>query len=346
MMFSMAFIIFTLMNPSVLQSGSRNDITDVVTGSRDEMAELCELYFGVHYNTIGTIYICTMPLLLYKCLSRKALWIVPFGLSFVAILLLQSRSALVTVTISCCLMLIQRRQFGVLVLGAAVVGVTSLLWPGPTIKALFSIGLENSSTASADALLTGRVDFLWVPLLSEWTSNIGLFLFGAGRYGVMTSELWYTGTLIQATHAHNAFIDFFVDCGFIFFCVLVVFLFVGLVTAWRVGRKLNNDLYWALYICLFGFGIGMMTERAIFPTIDNMYVFPIIAMMINLARLRIQPRGKATAGAGLRAPTSRSRKVTASDRPPSSASFDGARRSNPAYGPGAISATRSKGEMD
>jgi hypothetical protein len=30
----------------------------------------------------------------------------------------------------------------------------------------------------------------------------------------------------------------------------------------------------------------MATERAIFPTVDNMYLFPIIAMMINLARLR------------------------------------------------------------
>jgi hypothetical protein len=30
----------------------------------------------------------------------------------------------------------------------------------------------------------------------------------------------------------------------------------------------------------------MATEREIFPTVDNMYVFPIIAMMINLARLR------------------------------------------------------------
>jgi hypothetical protein len=30
----------------------------------------------------------------------------------------------------------------------------------------------------------------------------------------------------------------------------------------------------------------MATERDILPTIENMYVFPIIAMMVNLARLR------------------------------------------------------------
>jgi hypothetical protein len=36
----------------------------------------------------------------------------------------------------------------------------------------------------------------------------------------------------------------------------------------------------------------MMTEREIFPLIDSMYVFPILAMMINLARLhyRFQPQ--------------------------------------------------------
>jgi len=102
----------------------------------------------------------------------------------------------------------------------------------------------------------------------------------------MTSELWYTGALIPATHAHNAIIDFFIDCGAILTSVLIILLLVGVATAWRVGRRLNSDLYWALFTCIFGFGIGMVTEREVFPSIDNMYVFPIIAMMINLARLR------------------------------------------------------------
>lgn len=271
---SVALIATALMNPAA-----------VFSGSRDEMANLCETYFGVHYNTIGTIYICTAPLLLYKILARNALWIVPLGLALAALLLLQSRSALVTVTISFFLILIQRRSFVILILGATVVGITSLLWIGPTIDALLSIGFESSSDVSVDALLTGRVDFIWVPLLNEWTSNIGLFLFGAGRFGMITSELWDTGAIIQATHAHNAVIDFFLDCGAIFSSMLVIFLLIGVATAFQVGRALNSALYWALFVSLFGFGIGMLTERAIFPTIDNMYVFPIIAMMINLARL-------------------------------------------------------------
>jgi hypothetical protein len=57
-------------------------------------------------------------------------------------------------------------------------------------------------------------------------------------------------------------------------------------TAWRVGRRLNSDLYWALFACIFGCGISMAAEGDILPRIDNMYAFPIIAMMINLARLR------------------------------------------------------------
>ncbi|SIO34638.1 hypothetical protein SAMN05443247_04221 [Bradyrhizobium erythrophlei] len=275
LLLSAALLIVVLMNPSVLLSGSRY-----------EMADLCETYFGVHYNTIGTIYICIAPLLLYKVLTRNALWIVPLGLSLAAVLVVQSRSALVTIAVSYCLILILMRRFVILILGAAVVGITALLWTGPTINALLSIGFEDSSDFSADALLTGRVDFIWVPLLNEWTSDIGLFLFGAGRYGMITSQLWYTGALIQATHAHNAIIDFFLDCGAIFTGVLIIFLFVGVAIAWQVGRRLNSDLYWALFTCVFGYGIGMMTEREIFPTIANMYLFPIIAMMINLARLR------------------------------------------------------------
>lgn len=286
LLLSIALIILAAMNPSLLSSGSQDEMHDLVSGSRDGMAELCRTYFGLNRNTIGTVYICTTPLLLYRVLTRSVFWIVPLGLSLLAILLLQSRSALVTVAIASCLFLLQRRKFVILGLIAAALGIVSLLWVGSTIESLLSIGFDSGSDFSADALLTGRVDHIWAPLLDEWTSDIGLFLFGAGRYGMMTSELWYTGTLIRATHAHNAIIDFFLDCGAIFTFVLIILLFTGVTTALRVGRSLNNDLYWALLACIIGFGIGTMTDREIFPTIDNMYVFPIIAMMINLARLR------------------------------------------------------------
>ena len=284
LLLSVAFIILVLMHPSVLSSGSPDEMAEVVSSNRDDMGKLCETYFGIYYNTIGTIYICTMPLLLYKAL-RNSFWIIPLGISLVAVLLLQSRSALIVVAISYCLFLIQRRKYLILIVGATAIGIVSLLWIGPTIDALLSVGFQNGSGFSANALLTDRVSLIWVPLVDEWTSNIGLFLFGAGRFGMITSQLWYTGALYHATHAHNAFIDFFLDNGAILSVVLIIFLYAGIVTAWRAGQTLDSDLYWALFAGIFGFGIGMMTEREIFPTIDNMYVFPIIAMMINLVRL-------------------------------------------------------------
>jgi hypothetical protein len=247
------------------------------------MAQLCETNFGVHYNVIESMYISTVPLLLYRA-PRGALWIAPVCLSLLAVLLLESRSALVAVAASCSLFLILRRSFVIIILGAAAAGVTSFLSIGSTVTALLSVGFGSSSGFSADGLLTGRLDYIWVPLLSEWASNIGLFLFGAGRYGIGTSQLWDTGSLYQASQAHNAIISFFLDCGVILTVVLLVFLLVRTATAWRVGRRLNSDLYWALFACIFGCGISMATEADIFPTNQNMYAFPIIAMMINLAR--------------------------------------------------------------
>jgi hypothetical protein len=285
LLLSIAFVALVLMNPSVL-SGDRSGMAERAAGSRDEMTQLCLTYFGAHYNAIGSIYIATVPLLLYRALTRGALWIAPVCLSLLTVLLLGSRSALLTVAVSCSLFLILRRSFVILVLGAAAVGVTSFLGIGSTVNALLSVGYDSSSGFSADALLTGRLDYVWVPLLSEWTSNIGLFLFGAGRYGMGTSQLWDTGTLYQANQAHNAIMSFFLDCGVILTGVLLIFLLVGTATAWRVGRRLNSDLYWALFACIFGCGLSMATELDIFPVMENMYVFPIIAMMINLARLR------------------------------------------------------------
>jgi hypothetical protein len=289
---SIAVVVLVLMNPSVLHSALPSGIAGTDLASRDEMARFCEAYFGTHYNAIGSMYICTVPLLLYRALTRGALWIIPLCLSLLAVLLLQSRSALVITAVSCCLFLVLRRRFDILVLGAAVAGVASLFWIGPTIDAVLSVGLGSNSTFSVDAVLTGRVDHIWGPLLGEWTSNIGLFLFGAGRHGMGTSELWDTGTVIQANQAHNAIINFFLDCGVILTGVLLIFLLVGTATAWRIGRRLNSNLYWALFACIFGCGISLATGRDILPTIENMYAFPIIAMMINVARLRYLDVGR------------------------------------------------------
>jgi hypothetical protein len=287
LLLSIAFIAVVLMNPSVLLSGRPSGMATLeANSSRDEMAQLCTTYFGMHYNTIGLIYIWTVPLLVYRALTRGALWIAPLCLSLVAVLLLESRGALVTVAASCSLFLILRRRFVVLVVAAAAAGVTSILWIGSTVDALLSVGFGSSSDVSANALLTGRVDSIWVPLLNEWTSDIGLFLFGAGRYGVQTSQLWDTGTMLNVGSAHNAIINLFLDCGVILTGVLLIFLLVGTATAWRVGRRLNSDLYWALFACIFGGGISMATQGDILPTMDNAHAFPIIAMMINLARLR------------------------------------------------------------
>lgn len=280
---SIAFVALVLMNPSVLFSGHASGITD---NDRKEMAQLCQAYLGTHYNVIGSMYISTVPLLLYRVLTRGALWIAPLCLSLLAVLILESRTTLLTVVVSCFLFLILRRKFAILALGAVAAGVTSLVWIGPTVDAVLSIGFGKSSSVSADALLTGRADHLWGPLLEEWTSDIGLFLFGAGRYGMVTSQLWDTGTLIQANVAHNAIIEFFLDCGVVLTGVLLILLLVGIATAWRVGRRLNSDLYWALFASIFGCGISMATGRDILPTIETMYAFPIVAMMINLARLR------------------------------------------------------------
>lgn len=283
LLLSIAFVALVLMNPSVLLSGYASGMADSV---RKEMAQLCHTHFGTHYNVIGSMYVCTVPLLLYRALTRGALWIAPLCLSLLAVLLLESRTTLLAVAASCSLFLILRRRFVILVLGAAAAGVTSLVWIGPTVDAVLLIGFGKSADVSADALLTGRVDHLWGPLLEEWMSNVGLFLFGAGRYGLATSQLWDTGILIQANVAHNAIVEFFLDCGAILTGVLLIFLLVGIATAWRVGRRLDSDLYWALFASIFGCGISMATGRDILPTIENMYAFPIIAMMINLTRLR------------------------------------------------------------
>ena len=269
---SCVIIIAVMLEPGVLGDG------------RNAVEELCDRYLGLHYNTVGTIYLTIGPLLVYLARTRSLFGIANLALAVLVILVLQSRSALVVFALSAIVTLILIRRTAFLVAGAVVVGLVSAFWLGPSAAALLSIGIDQGSVYSVDELFTGRVDYIWLPLLREWLADPLLFLFGAGRYGILTSPLWVNGQIIRTMHAHNAFLDFFLDSGAVLTVMLIGAIIAWLVWSLRVGRRLKSPLFWALFMCVVAYLTGTLTERQFFPAIDNALLFPILALLINVVR--------------------------------------------------------------
>lgn len=240
-------------------------------------------YFGQHYNDMACTYFTSAPILAFLAIRRGGIWVFNLLLAALVILLLQSRTGLLTFGVAVGIVFLIFRRSEYLVIGAVSVVVAALAKAAPTLLTLASEGIHGSHF-TIDSLLTDRESSMWIPLVGEWVSDNNLLLFGAGRFGILTSPMWHLGLIFQAAHAHNAFIDFFLDSGLILLIVLVVTIIVLFTIAWRIGRKLNNRLYWCLLVCPFAYLMGALTGECFYPSYMNMLMFPIVALIINVAR--------------------------------------------------------------
>ncbi|MGH6925195.1 MAG: O-antigen ligase family protein [Propylenella sp.] len=254
--------------------------------SRDVIRAFFRIYLGLQYNTLGTIYILTTPILLYRALQPGIFEKFNYFFSLTALLIIGSRSALLVCAATNLAALLVLRRPGLALTMSLAVGAVVLLAIGPTASALRSIGLEPGSGLSFDAVISNRVTIFWEPLLQEWAQQPWKFWFGAGRYGILTSQLSLAGALMGVEHAHNGIVDFFLDSGLILTIVLVVCLISALAWCWRVGCRLRDPMFWCLSLSLFGYLLASLTERGFYPNYDNAYVFPIFAVLVNLAWLR------------------------------------------------------------
>lgn len=271
-----------------------------LTGSRGAWSTALERYLGLGYNTAGTVYIITAPLLLYLALTRRLFWVANFALSLTVILLLQSRSSLLVYALSCAAMLVLNRRLGLLVAAGAVGVIVLAMFIGYgmplSIEAVVAVGIEDAGGSwSMNSLLADRLALLWAPLLDQWFSEPLRLLFGAGRYGIMTSDVYVRGAYFLGTHPHNALIEVLLDAGIVVAAAMLFAIIYFLRRGWKLGRRLDDPLFWALYCAIGGYLVASLTERSFFPSYDNFELFPVLALLVCTARLRLSEAGEESA---------------------------------------------------
>ena len=273
---SSAIIAMVAFNPDAFLSANRMAMLDMTSS-----------VFGMHYNALGTVFTFCAPLLLFLAIKRGGFWVATFCLALVAVLLLKSRTALLTFAGISALTLVVLGRARVLALATPAVLIGVLLTVGPVLEDLLSQGFTQKSGISLWGLLSGREQGVWMPLIFEWSSNSYRFFFGEGLYGIFTSNILYSGAFFAAGQAHNLYIEFFLDNGVVLTALFLVGVAAWIVWGARLGRRIHSQLYWVLYLCTIAFLLTGITGRRFLPDAENLMMFPIIATLINVARLRL-----------------------------------------------------------
>jgi len=283
---SCAVLVAVFADPSVLSVPGRYGIS-----------ELTENVLGMHYNDASAPYIILAPLLIYLALKRAGFWGVNYLLALAAVVCLESRTTLFLFAGMSGATLIVMGRAKTLVAAAPALAVISLIGLGPVVIGLVEKGFTHQSGFSLTYFLSGRDQLIWLPLVLEWWSDPYRLWFGAGEFGVLTSNMLVTGKMYDVGQAHNAYLEFFLDNGIVLLGAFILALVIFFRWAIRTGLRIRNQLYWALLLCIISFLIACFTGRRFFPHPENMFVFPVLAALINVVRIK----SVASARTGLRA---------------------------------------------
>jgi hypothetical protein len=274
--------IFVLSGVVVAAVASRPEV--YADPERFAMAKLMSDFLGMHYNAVGTIYIIAGPILVYLALTREAFWTANYFLALFAVMLLESRAALfLFVGMSGVTMVSMGRARALVALIPPLI-VVALIAVGPLLVQLLTIGVTEHSGISMYALLSGRDERIWLPLIAEWWSDPQRFWFGAGEFGILTSFMLFSGRILAVGHSHNAFLNFFLDNGIILEVAMLAGVCALLAWSWRTARRIHSQLFWVLFFSMVGFLIAGMMGRILYPEQENALLLPILALMVNIAR--------------------------------------------------------------
>lgn len=285
-----AIAISTLTLSAIVLGAVAYDPEPLFSSDREAMLKLMTDTLAMHYNTVGTILAMTAPLLLYVALKRGGFWRLPYALALAAVLVAKSRTGLLTFAGMSALEMIALGRTKTLIAMAPVIVIAALALLGSVLIKLLSIGFTAKSGVSLWLLLSGREQAIWLPAILEWMGDPSRLLFGAGLHGILKSEFVSSGAFgFTAGQAHNLFLEFFLDNGIVLLAALVVVIAFLLLQGWKLGKRLKSSLYWSLYLCGVSFLITGFSGRVYYPDLENYLMFPILAVLINVARLQLAP---------------------------------------------------------
>lgn len=198
---------------------------------------------GLHANDLGRLYVVAYALLLFTFAEARSYrlrlaLVCSMTLVVVALMLTFSRGAFVGFALVNAWFLLTRRKLATLMVTAALFLALAMALPDAVLE---RIGFGwNAGSKTANVVSAGRVEGLWLPLLSEvWKSPV----IGNGIGSMLWSDALRNGTIpiganatTAMTHPHNAFLRTLMDMGVIGLVLIGAYF----VHVWRGFCRLSH----------------------------------------------------------------------------------------------------------
>lgn len=189
---------------------------------------------GIHANDLGRLFAVAYALLLFTFAKteRPALktgLLIAIGAVVVALMLTFSRGAFAGFMLVNVLFLLSRRNPLGLVLFLLLMAVSLALLPGAVYERI-SVGMDGD----LNQLSAGRTEEIWLPLMPEFFKSP---LWGSGLMSITWSDAMRNGSMLPVTHAHNAYLQTYLDMGIIGLGLLCAYF----LHVYRGFRRLSRD---------------------------------------------------------------------------------------------------------
>ena len=199
------------------------------SGSRAMLSPL-----GLHANDLGRLFAIAYALILYAFAATKdarlrVALLASMGLVVVALTLTFSRGAFFGFAIVNLLFLLSRRTPAGFLLSGILLLVFIMLLPAAVIERI-----ATGWGKGLNAISSGRVDEIWLPLLPELLRHP---IFGNGLGAIAWSEPMRAGNMQPVGHAHNAYLNAALEMGLLGLLLLCAYF----VHVWRGFRRLSAD---------------------------------------------------------------------------------------------------------
>ena len=239
---------------------------------------------GLHANDLGRLYAVAYALALFTWSEtpsralRLAL-LAAAAMTAVALILTFSRGAFVALAVVSALYVLWRFSAKTLLVAAFAV-VAALLFA----RGAISERLSSGQGAGLDAISSGRLNALWLPLLPEVLHHPVL---GNGIGSILWSDAMRRGagqTMLVVTHPHNAYLQAALDMGIsglVLLCAYFAHVWKGLRTLAKdpgVAPALRG-FYQGAAAGLAGIMVANCTDSSLTPRPEQAFLWLAIGMM-------------------------------------------------------------------
>jgi O-antigen ligase len=258
---------------------------------------------GMHANELGLLMNTAMSLALFSFFNVRRLALrlvlgILTGVLGLAVLLTFSRGAWLGTLAVFGYLLFVRRNFAMFAIALLVLPIAAMLMPeSVTERATHEVGSNN-----VDALSSGRVDDIWLPILPEIAKHP---LVGGGAGSILWSDAAREQNMLPVGHPHSAYLGVLLDLGLV--GAVVVLLFYR--HMWRMFRRVAShvqDRMWQGFFhgaaaCILLLFVQGMTDDSFLPSRTQPYMWISYGIAIGFAS-RLKARARLPAQAPATAP--------------------------------------------